>query len=79
MTSFVTVNYHYVRPIKNSKFPNLKGLEIKEFIKQINYLKNNYNIISGYDLINAILYKDKLPKNHVFLLLMMAIRIIINM
>ena len=62
MTSFVTVNYHYVRPIKNSKFPNLKGLEIKEFIKQINYLKNNYNIISGYDLINAILYKDKLPK-----------------
>lgn len=62
MSSFITVNYHYVRPIKNSRFSNLKGLEVMEFVKQINYLKRNYNIISGNDLINTILHKDKLPK-----------------
>ena len=31
------VMYHYVREIKNSKFPNLKGLEFEDFKKQINY------------------------------------------
>ena len=41
MDYFTTVNYHYVRPIKNSRYPNLKGLEIKEFINQIKYLKKN--------------------------------------
>ena len=25
------VMYHYVREIKNSKFPNLKGLEFEDF------------------------------------------------
>ena len=62
MDYFTTVNYHYVRPIKNSRYPNLKGLEIKEFINQIKYLKKKYNIISGNDLINRIIYKQKLPK-----------------
>ena len=62
MSSFITVNYHYVRPIKNSRYPNLKGLEVKEFINQINYLKSKYNIISGEEIINTIINKDKLPK-----------------
>ena len=61
MRSFTTINYHYVRPIKDSKFPALKGLEIKKFINQINFLTKNYNIISAEDLINSILYKVKLP------------------
>ena len=79
MTSFITVNYHYVRPIKNSKFSNLKGLEVKEFINQINYLKSKYNIISATDIINTILNKDKLPKMLVSFLSTMVTRIIINM
>ena len=31
--------YHYVRDIRNSLFPKIKGLDIKEFKFQINYLK----------------------------------------
>jgi len=61
MKSFTTVNYHYVRPIKGSRYPTLKGLEIKKFINQINFLIKNYNIISGDDLINSIIHKIKLP------------------
>ena len=62
MDYFTTVNYHYVRPIKNSRYPNLKGLEIKELKNKIKYLKKKYNIISGNDLIDRIIYKQKLPK-----------------
>ena len=32
------VMYHYVREIKNSKFPDIKGLEIENFRRQLNYL-----------------------------------------
>ena len=33
------IMYHYVRPIKKSKYPNINGLEISDFIKQLNYFK----------------------------------------
>jgi len=62
MNSFTTVNYHYVRPIKKSRYPTIKGLELKKFINQLNFLAKNYNIISAEDLSNSILHKVKLPK-----------------
>ena len=33
------IMYHYVREIKKSKYPNLKGLEFSDFKKQINYFR----------------------------------------
>ena len=33
------IMYHYVRPIKNSQYPKLKGLELNKFYSQIQYLK----------------------------------------
>jgi len=41
------VMYHYVREIKKSKYPNIKGLEFEDFKKQINYFLNNFNILSN--------------------------------
>ena len=35
------VMYHYVRPIKGSNHPNIKGLELENFKKQINYFLKN--------------------------------------
>ena len=55
------VMYHYVRPIKKSKYPNIKGLELKEFYEQINFFKNKTNIISEDDLIEMIKI-NKIPK-----------------
>lgn len=46
------IMYHYVRDMKNSMFPKIKGLDIKEFKFQINYLKKSYNIISLEDFYN---------------------------
>ena len=59
--------YHYVREIKNSKFPNLKGLEFEDFKKQINYFIKNFNIISHSDLVE-ILNTKKIPKKKSILL-----------
>lgn len=39
------IMYHYVRKIKGSSFPNIKGLEIFEFENQILYLKEHYRIL----------------------------------
>ena len=54
------VMYHYVREIKNSKYPNLKGLEFKNFKNQINFFLRNFNILSDDDF-KEILSNKKIP------------------
>lgn len=61
------VMYHYVREIKNSKYPNLKGLEFKDFKKQIDFFCNNFNVLSNDNLIE-IIHTKKIPnKPSIFL------------
>ena len=55
------VMYHYIRPIKKSLYPNLKGLEFNNFKKQINYFKNKYDILNFDDFLE-ILKTKKIPK-----------------
>ena len=55
--------YHYVREIKNSKYPKIKGVELEIFKKQLDYLKLNFNIINGDDLIDFFVQKKDLPNN----------------
>ena len=57
------VMYHYVREIKKSKYPNIKGLEFEDFKKQINYFLNNFNILSNDDFTEIIKTK-KIPKKN---------------
>ena len=59
--------YHYVRKIKDTKFSNIKGLEVNLFHKQIKYFKKNYNFINYYDLLESIYNKKKLPLNPILL------------
>lgn len=55
------VMYHYVREIKKSRYPNLKGLEFKKFQNQISFFKKNFNILSPLDFLEVVESK-KLPK-----------------
>ncbi len=48
------VTYHYVRPIEKSAFPNIKGLELNQFIEQLKYFSKNYDIISIDDLLEVV-------------------------
>lgn len=61
------VMYHYVRNIKKSKYPNLKGLEFKDFKKQIFFFKKNFNLLSNSQFIE-ILNSRKIPKKKSILL-----------
>jgi peptidoglycan/xylan/chitin deacetylase (PgdA/CDA1 family) len=47
------IMYHYVRDLRRSRFPDLKGLETDQFGEQIAYIKEHYNVISGDELLAA--------------------------
>lgn len=59
--------YHYVRPIKGSRYPRIKGLELNSFKKQLDYLSKRYNFITAEQLIAYFLKKEKLPKKPCYL------------
>jgi peptidoglycan/xylan/chitin deacetylase (PgdA/CDA1 family) len=61
------IMYHYVRPIKNSKFPKIKGLEVSSFKKQLDFLSKNYKFITSEQLIAHSLGEDNLPNNACYL------------
>lgn len=59
--------YHYVRKIKKSSYPNIKGLELDLFKQQIRYLKKYYEFIDYNDLVENIYGSKKLKKNSILL------------
>ena len=65
--SVLIVMYHYIREIKDSRFPDIKGLEVDHFKHQVKYLIRNYQPISAFDLIDAIKGTKKLPTDAVLL------------
>lgn len=66
-TQVTIVMYHFVRDLKHSRYPGIKGLTVDEFKHQLSYFKQHYNFINMQDCIDAV-YSDKaLPKNPVLL------------
>ena len=57
------VMYHYVRPISGSNYPGIKGLELEGFRRQLDYLQENYSIITSEEVIEATSKNRKLPSN----------------
>jgi peptidoglycan/xylan/chitin deacetylase (PgdA/CDA1 family) len=57
------VMYHYVRPLQGSRFPDLKALELADFVEQLAYIRRHYSVISGTDLLDAAVAEawDDLP------------------
>ena len=63
MSSLTIVMYHYVRPIKGSDWLNIRGLEIEGFVRQLDYLAQNYQIVMAEDVIDAVRLGKDLPRN----------------
>jgi len=61
------IMYHYVRDLANSRYPNIKGLDLALFKEQLSYLQKNYNIISMEQLIAYIDDNESLPDKPVLL------------
>lgn len=63
MSKVNIVMYHYVRDLKASRYPEIKGLDYKLFQEQIQWLKKNFEIIKIEDVIAAYEGEIKLPEN----------------
>lgn len=59
--------YHYIRDLKHSRYPGIKGLDIDLFKEQIKYFKKHYHFITMEMLIEAIENKSSLPTKSVLL------------
>ncbi len=63
------IMYHYVRDLKNSRYPQIKGLDYELFIQQMEHIVKNYTVIPMESLLTAYAEGDfkKLPDNAVLL------------
>jgi peptidoglycan/xylan/chitin deacetylase (PgdA/CDA1 family) len=57
--SLTVVMYHYVRNLKRSRYPRIKGRELCDFKGQLRYLVQNYQIITVEQLLSG----EPLPRN----------------
>lgn len=61
------VMYHYVRDLKHSRYPGIKGLDVSLFEKQIDFFANRFRIIKMEDLIAYYTESYELPDNSLLL------------
>lgn len=67
MQQVKVVMYHYVRDLKNSRYPEIKGLSTERFKSQIEYFRKHYHLIRMEDMIAAWDGKKELPENAMLL------------
>ena len=68
MSKVYIIMYHYVRRIRGSRYPGIKGLETEDFVKQLDFLKeNDFSFIRAEDLIASYYEGYKLPERAVLL------------
>lgn len=53
--------YHYTRDLKNSKYPNIKGLDLPLFEQQLQFFNDNFNVVKMEDVLSAFNGDNHLP------------------
>lgn len=61
------IMYHYVRPISESRYPKIKGLELKSFQNQLDFFLKEKSLVGTDDVISAVTRSIELPKDSVWL------------
>lgn len=59
--------YHYTRELEHSRYPEIKGLDISLFRRQIEFMKNNFNVVTMEQVIDAVEGKSQLPPKAILL------------
>lgn len=59
--------YHYTRDLKHSRYPGIKGLDFELFRKQLEFFRENFNVVRMEQVIEAIKGGKSLPKNALLL------------
>lgn len=60
-TQLTIVGYHYVRPIVDSRYPGIKGLEVAAFRSQMRYFARHYSFVSIEDVVASVDERASLP------------------
>ncbi len=67
MSTLTIVMYHYVRDLKHSRHPAIKGRTIEEFRRQLEYLERNHTIVRTEDVVAAAKGEAELPQGAAWL------------
>ena len=59
--------YHYVRPLKNSAYPEIKGLEEKGFKNQLKYFEKKFEFGNFTEIIHSAHHDTKINNNKILL------------
>jgi peptidoglycan/xylan/chitin deacetylase (PgdA/CDA1 family) len=61
------VMYHYVRDLKISRYPEIKGLDYFKFKEQVSYIKKHYNPVTVKEVIAYYYHQQPLPPKAILL------------
>ena len=67
MSKLTVVMYHYVRDLKTSRFPEIKGLDFKLFVEQIEYLRRYYQFVTSEQVARSLDSREAIPEKAVLL------------
>ena len=67
MSELTIVMYHYVRDLRNSRFPAIKGRDLTEFKRQLEYLSLHYNVVTVEQILEACAGGRSLPERAAWL------------
>lgn len=59
--------YHYVRDLKNTRYPGIKGLDYHLFKQQLEFFKQNFHMVTMEEVIAACRESYDLPENALLL------------
>lgn len=66
-TKLTVIMYHYVRDLKHSRYPAIKGLDTELFQGQLDYLQKHYRVVRMEDVAEAAISGKDLPDHAVLL------------
>ena len=61
------VMYHYVRDLKNSRYPEIKGCDVRLFKEQVQYIKKHYIPVTVEQVLESYWRGQELPSKSVLL------------
>lgn len=65
--SLSIVMYHYTRDLVNSRYPEIKGLDVPLFKKQLDFFAQKFNVVTMEQVLEAVYGGGHLPKNAMLL------------
>ncbi len=66
MNKLLIITYHYVRKY-DKQFPNLKVLNLREFKKQLNFIKKKFNVLDYFQILKFLKTNEKFPSKSCWL------------